>query len=238
MKSIALCASVCAAPLLLIASPASSGEAADLVWSQLIDESAQDYEDPYRHLAPEQLASVANVARLREMAEKGKVVDEELLSQETASLVAVGIDVDGLIAQRWIVAERRERAATSGNEAVDGREGRLSGFVIPAPPDDDGRPTAYLVPERGMCSHMPPPPPNQMVRLRVPDHWRPRALYEPVRVSGLLSIDPTSRTVPVVDGMVQMRATFTMDVSDIEALGVAGIDDASQPEPSLASPDG
>lgn len=231
MRSIFLCASVFAAAFLLVASPASSGAVPDLNWSQLMDQSTQGYEDPYRALTPEQLTSMVTVARLRETAEKGEVIDEELLSRQTAALATAGIDVDRLISQRWIVAERRERAATSGNEAVDGREVMLTGFVIPAPPDDDGRPTAYLVPERGMCSHMPPPPPNQMVRLRVPDHWRPRALYEPARVSGLLSIEPTTRTVPVVDGMVRMRATFSMDVSDVESLAWPQVDEASQPGP-------
>jgi hypothetical protein len=238
MRSIFLCASVYAVASLLVASPASSGEVPALDWSQLIDESAQDYDDPYRELTPEQLTGVVTVARLREVAERGEFIDEELLSRETAALAAAGIDVDGLISQRWTVAERREQAATSGNDAVDGREGWLSGFVIPAPPDDDGRSTAYLVPERGMCSHMPPPPPNQLVLLRVPDDWRPQALYEPVRVSGRLSIEPTTRTVPVVDGMVRMRATFSMDVSDIEALGVAQVGEASRFEPVVASPDG
>lgn len=89
-----------------------------------------------------------------------------------------------------------------------------------------------------MCSHMPPPPPNQLVLLRVPDDWRPQALYEPVRVSGRLSIDPTTRTVPVVDGMVRMRATFSMDVSDVEAPGVARVGEASRFEPVVVSPDG
>ena len=238
MRSIFLCASVYAVASLLVASPASSGEVPDLDWAQLIDQSAQDYDDPYRGLTPEQLNSVVTVARLREIAGKGEIVDEELLSRETASLAAAGIDVDGLIAQRWIVAERREHAATSGNDAVDGSKAWLFGFAIPAPPDDDGRPTAYLVPERGMCSHMPPPPPNQLVLLRVPDDWRPQALYEPVRVSGRLSIDPTTRTVPVVDGMVRMRATFSMDVSDVEAPGVARVGEASRFEPVVASPDG
>ena len=101
---------------------ASAGETQQLDWSRLIDQSAQDYDDPYRELSPEQLASLVSVARLREKAEKGESIDEERLVRETASLAEDGIDIDGLIAQRWTVAERRERAATSGNKAVDGRE--------------------------------------------------------------------------------------------------------------------
>jgi hypothetical protein len=161
MRSSVLC--VFAIAFLLAASPASAGERPDLDWSQLVDQSVQDYDDPYRELAPEQLISVVTVARLREIAEKGESIDQERLSRETASLAADGIDVDNLITQRWIVAERRERAATAGSKAVDGREVALSGFVIPAPVDTDGMATAYLVAERGMCSHMPPPSPNQVV---------------------------------------------------------------------------
>ena len=235
MRSIALCVSAVA--LLLAALPASAGETQQLDWSRLIDQSAQDYDDPYRELSPEQLASLVSVARLREKAEKGESIDEERLVREAASLAEDGIDIDGLIAQRWTVAERRERAATSGNKAVDGREVVLSGFVIPAPADDDGRATAYLVAERGMCSHMPPPSPNQMVRLRLPGNWRPQAIYQPARVSGLLSIEPSERSVRVVDGMVPMRATFTMDVSDIESSGLPQNEEASQPLASGQHPD-
>ena len=131
--------------------------------------------------------------------------------------------------QRWIVAERRERAATSGNEEDDGREAVLSGFVIPAPADDDGRASAYLVAERGMCSHMPPPAPNQLVRLRLPGNWQPQAIYQPVRLSGRLAIQPPSRTIPIVDGAVPMRATFSMDVSTVESLGSLQVDEALKP---------
>jgi hypothetical protein len=233
MRAIAL--RVAALAFLIAVLPVAAGETPDLDWSQLIDQSAQDYDDPYRELSPEQLISLVTVGRLRQQVEKGEAIDEERLSREAASLAADGIDVDGLIAQRWIVAERRERAATSGNKAVDGREVVLSGFVIPAPVDDDGTATAYLVAERGMCSHMPPPSPNQMVRLRLPDNWRPRAIYEPVRVSGLLSIEPTARTVRVVDGPVPSRATFTLDVSSVETLGSLRGAEASKHQAAEAS---
>jgi hypothetical protein len=210
---------ISAVAIMLAASPANAGELVPMDWPGLVDQSVQDYDDPYRDLSQEQLVDFVTVARLREKADQGESIDKEQLDLKTASLTEQGIDVDDLIAQRWIVAERRERAAVSGNKAVDGREVVLSGFVIAAPADADGTSTAYLVPERGMCSHMPPPPPNQMVRLRLPDNWRPNAIYQPVRVSGLLSIDPTTRTILVVDGLVPMHATFRMDVSNIEKLG-------------------
>ena len=186
-----------------------------LDWDALPDKDAQVFDDPYRNLEPAQLVKLISVAQLRQQAEKGESIDKEKLARETDALVADGIDIDAILAQRWEVAEKRKLAATSGNSEVDGRDIQISGFVIPAPADADGNLTAYLVPERGMCSHMPPPQPNQMLKLKLPDTWQPQSLYEPVVVSGRLAIAPNSRTIRVVDGLVPMRATFSLDVSDV-----------------------
>ena len=194
--------------------------APDIDWSNLVDEAVQNFDDPYRALEPDQLLGVVTVARLRQKAEAGESIDESELARQTRALVDAGIDVDYLIEQRWIVAEKREQAATRGNGSLDGAVVSLSGFIIPAPPDADGVSTAYLVPERGMCSHMPPPPPNQMVRVRWHDVWRPRFIYEPVRLTGRLVIDPNERSIVVVDGSVPMRATYTMEAVDIENLSL------------------
>ncbi len=189
-----------------------------LDWDKLIDKDAQVFDDPFRELKPAQLVKLISVARLREQAEKGESIDKAKLARDTNALVADGIDIDAILAQRWEVAEKRQLAATSGNSEVDGREIQISGFVIPAPADTDGSPAAYLVPERGMCSHMPPPKPNQMLKLKLPNNWQPESLYEPVLVSGRLAIAPNSRTIRVVDGLVPMRATFRMDVSDVTTI--------------------
>ena len=80
--------------------------------------------------------------------------------------------------------------------------------MIPAPTDADGSVLVYLVPERGMCGYLPPPDPNQMVKARLTDEWRPSFVYEPVRLTGTVSIAPSRNMVHVVDGAVQMRASL------------------------------
>ncbi|WP_420333767.1 DUF3299 domain-containing protein [Roseibium sp.] len=188
------------------------------------DRSAQTYEDPYRDLSRAQLDALLAVVRLRDELETPDLADNlrATLRQSLAEAVGVlekaGIELDWLISQRWVVAERRERAATAGNADLDGSQATLSGFVIPAPPDAEGRFTAYLVPERGMCSHVPPPPPNQLLRLVFEEAWYPQFIYEPVKVSGRLEIDPSQRVMRVVDGPVKMVSTFTIDVTSVEAL--------------------
>ncbi|NOD78721.1 DUF3299 domain-containing protein [Ruegeria sp. HKCCD4332] len=194
-------------------------------WSDLIDESAQNYEDPFVELTGKQLNALRKLARLRAQQEKGGSTPEQLdqiqedLEATEATLAEEGVDADWLISQRWVVMERREKAGTAANVDIDGVTVSLGGFVIPAPPNEDGTQTAYIVPERGMCSHVPPPPPNQMVRLRLSDSWRPSTVYEPIVVTGQIRIEQTQKEMLVVDGPVLMKAAFTLEVDDVQTFG-------------------
>ncbi|MFA3917766.1 DUF3299 domain-containing protein [Ruegeria hyattellae] len=205
---------------------AASGTALD--WSDLPDPSAQVFEDPYRDLGPEQLEDVLIVVRLRLRLQQdvGSAEErqkwQELLTVTEDALAADSIDVDWLLDQRQVVTERRKRAGTAGNPQFEGQTITLAGFAIPAPPDADGQQVAYLVPKRGMCSHMPPPPPNQMIRVRLNGDWTPSYFHEPVRITGTLTIDPSDQNMMVVDGAMPMRATFQLDADNVETLETQG----------------
>jgi hypothetical protein len=70
-----------------------------------------------------------------------------------------------------------------------------------------------------------------MIRVPLDGTWTPGYAHVPVRVTGTLSIDPSDREFVVVDGLVPMRATFKLDVTEIEDLSEAG--DASDAQLSL-----
>jgi len=194
----------------------SAAEYVEVDWNALIDGSVQTYEDPYLDLTSEQLADLVDVARLRQKIGSGDdSASSELVARE-AALTEAGIDADWLISQRWVVAERRERAATAGNSELDGSLVTIAGFAIPAPPEENGTPAVYLVEQRGMCSHMPPPIPNQMIRVRLETDWTPAYMHQPVRLTGKIHIDPSERVFQVVDGDVAMKATWRMDASKVE----------------------
>ena len=207
---------------LLISS--ASAEPVKLAWDKLIDSTVQAYEDPFRDLDYKDIKRLADIVRLRDglknMPEGALTRAETTAEIETLreELARRGLDADWLISQRWVVAERRERAAKAGSPDVDGQEIIIAGFAILAPADQDGTSVAYLVPKRGMCSHTPPPPPNQMIRARLPEGWVPSWIHEPVRLTGRLSIAPSEQIMRVVDGMVPMRATFQLDVERVETV--------------------
>ncbi len=200
-------------------------EVAHIEWADLIDETAQDYEDPFVELTGKQLNALRKLVRLRAQQEKGgstpELMDQIKLDIEAteANLAEEGVDANWLISQRWVVMERREKAGAASNVDIDGLTVSLGGFVIPAPRDEDGSQMAYIVPERGMCSHVPPPPPNQMVRLRLSESWAPSTVYEPIVVTGQIRIEPTQKEMLVVDGPVLMKAAFTLEVDNVQTFG-------------------
>lgn len=210
---------------LTVVLPNASLGAGTLTWADLIDESAQEYEDPYRDLTPDQLEVFGSYVRNKQKLTASGLTSEtharltEDMDRERAVLAETGIDADWLISQRWVVAERRERAATAGNPDVSGQTVTLSGFAIAAPKDEAAHSVIYLVPERGLCSHMPPPNPNQMLKVHIPDGWRPSYIHEPVQVTGRITIDPSQSVFHIVDGPVSMNATFKMSASTVATAG-------------------
>lgn len=194
----------------------------DIEWTDLVDQSAQIYDDPFIELSYDEIDDLRLIVRLRARMQRDDLTAEALTNLEArvaakvSSLSQQGIDADGLIAQRRAVADRRARAASAGNAALDGATVKLAGFAIPAPADPDGSPVAYLVEVFGLCSHMPPPAPNQLVKIRLGGAWTPGRLYEPVVITGRLLIEPSERTMQLIDGLVPMRSTYVMYPEGVE----------------------
>jgi len=195
-----------------------------LKWTALVDPSAQAFEDPFRDLTLDQILALRTVAEARETLSDHSATTASQDAQQTAltgalaELAADGIDAEWLLEQRWHVAERRRRAATAGNPALDGETVTLGGFAVPAPATVGGGGIVYLVPQYGMCSHMPPPNPNQLIRVRLNEPALRLRINEPVRVTGRLTIAPTHEVFRVVDGPVHMQATYVMEAARVETL--------------------
>lgn len=209
--------------LALATGPLAAADTPPIQWSALVDATAQTFDDPYRALAPPQLNSLATVARLRDRLTAPNIPPEararisDRLTASEADLAAQDLDVDWILEQRWVVAERRAAAASAANPALDGQEVAITGFLIPAPRAADGTYEAYLVPETGMCAHIPPPPPNQLLRLRFTAPPEITGLFAPVRVRGTLRQTETRREMMVVDGMVQMWSVWTLEAQSLTA---------------------
>ena len=197
-------------------------------WEALPDPAAQAFEDPFVDMNGPDLLDLATVVRLRDRLASGSVGDdarpriEARLAETEGRLSAAGVNVEALLAVRSQVAESRRIAARAVNPVLDGSDVILKGFLIPAP-DVDGSGYAYLVPQLGQCSHTPPPPPNQLVRLRLGTMSAPAELYAPVEVTGTLASEATDRMLFVLDGDVRMESAWTLETQEIETISVLGV---------------
>jgi hypothetical protein len=205
----------------MAAAPLTAGESAAVAWSQLPDPSAQQFEDPYRDLAPEQMSDLMSLVRLREelgsdtlAVEQRAKLEARATGLETA-LQAAGIDVDWLLAQRWVVADRRRQAAVAVNRAFDGQQVALAGFLVPAPPAQGGGTVAYLLPDRGVCNHLPPSPPNQLVRLELTSLPDLGGFCVPALVRGTLRAEESRHQALVIDDAVPMWSAWTLKTDHV-----------------------
>ena len=74
------------------------------------------------------------------------------------------------------------------NKELDGQTMKLPGFVVPLAIDAKSRVSEFLfVPYFGACLHTPPPPPNQIVHVRMAQPVLLEIMYEPVWIIGKLS---------------------------------------------------
>ncbi|MEW8508142.1 MAG: DUF3299 domain-containing protein [Candidatus Thiodiazotropha sp.] len=73
-------------------------------------------------------------------------------------------------------------------ESLDGKRIKLPGFVVPIEGDGKKLTEFLLVPYYGACIHVPPPPANQTVYVKVPKgDAKIRQAFDTVWVSGVMS---------------------------------------------------
>jgi uncharacterized protein len=79
---------------------------------------------------------------------------------------------------------------------LDGEKVQLAGYIVPLEADDKGNLTEFfLVPYYGACIHVPPPPPNQIVYVKLDKAIEPPEIWDPYSVKGVLHTRKTANDV-------------------------------------------
>ncbi|MBN8731294.1 MAG: DUF3299 domain-containing protein [Acidobacteria bacterium] len=74
--------------------------------------------------------------------------------------------------------------------SLDRAEVAMVGYMVPFDDDQSTTVEFLLVPHYGQCIHTPPPPPNQMVLVRMEAGRRARVVWDkPVSVSGRMFVE-------------------------------------------------
>ncbi len=106
-----------------------------------------------------------------------------------------------------------EEAGLLFNKEVLGKKIRIDGFMVPLDFDYGEALTVekfVLVPDAGMCIHVPPPPPNQMIFIKLDEPTRVRYMYQPIAVEGILKNTPPIKNV--YNSIYEMKAEKLEDI--------------------------
>ena len=197
---------------------ASAADVREIGWQDLIP--PRNYDDPFEALTEDQLYDLGTIVRTREFykSSPSSVTEEMLERAETLEkeLDQQGIDVDGLLARRDEIAEKRRAQAKSVVEELNGENIRMPGYVLPIEFDGQKVTEFFLVPYVGACIHVPPPPPNQMVYVSSNAGIETKGLFDPVWVEGTISTEGATSPYASFDGTLDISAGYTMQANDIE----------------------
>lgn len=107
-----------------------------------------------------------------------------------------------------------EGAGLKFKEELIGKKIIIDGFMVPINIDYGEALTVeefILVPDAGMCYHVPPPPPNQMIFIKLNKKEKIRFMYKPISVRGVLR-----KTKPMKDSfnsIYEMTAEKLVDIN-------------------------
>ncbi|TCL09964.1 hypothetical protein BXY66_2032 [Shimia isoporae] len=204
------------AAFVLVASIAQASEPQAVGWSDLAP-PVTPYENPFEALSSKQMNRLAHLLQLRTLADTGTdataAEDAQILEQE---LIADGLDVDFLFAERERIMNVRMNDATAPNEEVVGKNIRIPGYLLPLEIKDGRAVDFLLVPTVGACIHTPPPPANQIVHVSYPEGFETKGLYTPIWLSGELVSDYQQKSLWLVDGNTNVDVTYTMNATSVE----------------------
>ena len=106
-----------------------------------------------------------------------------------------------------------EKAGLLVYKDLVGKKIRIDGFMVPLDFDYGEALTVeefVLVPDAGMCIHVPPPPPNQMILVKLKSPEKVRFMYQPIAIEGVLK--NTKPIEEVYNSIYEMEAESVQDI--------------------------
>ncbi|MCP4197103.1 MAG: DUF3299 domain-containing protein [Proteobacteria bacterium] len=208
-------------PILLLTAvliaPTFAAQVRELGWRDLIKKVV--FEDPFESLTPDQLGDLGIVARVRLLQARGREVSEgtvKEMEEATLRLEKAGVDIDGLLAKRAEIRELRKQRAHAVVEDLNGRQVRMPGYALPLEYSGTQITEFLLVPWVGACIHTPPPPPNQIVYVKLDEGIENQGRFTPMWVTGEMTVKAATKNLYLVDGSSGIDVGYSLEASQVE----------------------
>jgi hypothetical protein len=113
-----------------------------------------------------------------------------------------------------IAAKMPDRGETLSLNMQD-KTVQLAGYALPVDREGDLVYQFLLVPWTGACSHMPTPPPNQIVLVTPAQPYRMSEAYQPVSVTGALQPGMEKSQLFLLDGASVIQSGYTVRKAEV-----------------------
>jgi len=208
------------AGFVLLAAPALAESARQVSWEDLVPQM-EPYEDPFAKLSEEQFYHLGLVFHVREVRARGQPVNVVLAERAKIAeqnLRQSKIDVDALHAKRDEVRAERKRRAEAVVPALDQQKIRMPGFMLPLEYSGKKVSEFLLVPWVGACIHTPPPPPNQIVHVRLAKgaEFESKGQFQAVWVTGVMNAKASKTKLSLVDGSADIDVGYSLGGTAVE----------------------
>jgi hypothetical protein len=211
MKHYILASVISACTLLYL--PAIAEQVRQLTWQDLVP-AGLITEDPFAKLTSKQqdlLIWVINT--IQQLPKNGKNQDEiaKEMAEAVPELRKAGVDV------KKVMAKIKEIQTAIVHE-LNGQHVRIPGYLLPLEMSGDNVTEFLLVPYVGACIHVPPPPPNQIIYVKVAQEhgYDQKKIFEPVWATGVISAKSMVKDLFLVDGTAGIDIGYSMQAERIE----------------------
>ena len=188
-------------------------------WDNLIPKMPK-LENPFAMLTNEQAMDFEFLISTKNMRQRNLISNVDEVLEESIEirykLEQQGLDVEGLISDFKRLKKEIERRNKIMNTQLDNKFVRIPGYALPLEHQDTAVRELLLVPYVGACIHVPPPPANQMVYVRLNKAHTFNDLYEPVWITGQISIKAASQRLFLVDGSADIDTGYALEGVRIE----------------------
>ncbi|RWK06586.1 MAG: DUF3299 domain-containing protein [Mesorhizobium sp.] len=113
-----------------------------------------------------------------------------------------------------IAAKLPDHGETLSTNLQD-KEVQIAGYALPVDRDGDLVYQFLLVPWTGACSHMPTPPPNQIVLVTPAHPFKMAEAYQPVSVTGVLKPGMEKSQLFILDGVLIVQSGYTVRKAEV-----------------------
>jgi len=189
-------------------------------WTSLLPQ-AEALKDPFGALTQDQRFDIETIMWARSLSDEERALDHNRQPVEDAqkyerAFVKAGLNIDKLMTDQKVYEAEIARRQKLVNKALNGTDIKISGYLLPLEFSEKGEKDFLLVPYVGACVHVPPPPANQMVLIRLAKEMVVKDLFTPVWISGQMKIKQSSTALQLIDGSRNVTVGYHIDGAKAE----------------------